>query len=148
LAAAPGHLCSKDYLRIQHRPLVAIDGVFVKPGQIFDAAYFRLLVIVSVAHVPVLTIRIASNHQKMIAVHVVEETVAHARRNDNHVSSADNGFDTPRVVLASKTEPRTASRDAQHLVSCTVEVRGVIHCIAPLRGDDANLADVRFDPVR
>lgn len=84
----------------------------------------------------------------MIAIHVIKQTVAHACRNYNHVSSPDDGFYTPRVVLASKTEPRTAGRDAQHLVSCTVEVRGVIHCIAPLRGDDANLADVRFNPVR
>lgn len=83
----------------------------------------------------------------MVTINIFKETVAHACRDYNNVSSLDNGFDTPRIVFASKTEPRTAGRDAQDLVSCTVKVRGVIHGIAPLRGNDTNLADVRFDPV-
>lgn len=144
----PGENASREVsLHAQHGPLVAVYGVPGEPRQRLDAVGVVLAVGLPVAHVPVLAVGIAADHEEGVRVHVLEETVGDARGHDNDVAPFDDGLDAAGVELAAKTELCAAGGDAEDLVGGAVEVGGVVHCVAPLGGDDADAEEVGFDGV-
>lgn len=78
-------------LRIQDRPLVAVDRVPIEPTELPDALEPRFLAASSVAHVPRRRAdRVAAHHLEALRPHVLEQAVPDASRDDDDVAALDD----------------------------------------------------------
>ncbi|GJC89797.1 hypothetical protein ColLi_12635 [Colletotrichum liriopes] len=93
------------------------------------------------------TPRITPNHLEPLTV-VLQQAVSNSGGNHHDVALLDHGLDAPLVALAPETQPRASAADAQHLVRRAVEVAGAVHGVPPLRLDDPDRGEVRFDGGR
>lgn len=134
-------------LYAQDRPTIAVYGVLAEPRQGLDAVGVVFIVVLPVAHVPGLAVGIAANHEKGFRAQVLEQTMSDARGHDDDVALADDGLDAAGIALAAEAELCAAGGDAENLVGGAVEVGGVVHCVAPLGGDDADGAEMGLDGI-
>lgn len=128
-----------NLLYTQGRAIFPIQGILPEPRHMLDALYLCLFARPSITHVPLLLMRIRTNHPERLISFVIQQTMSDSGRNDNQVTALDRWLKPLRILLPSEAEPCATCNYPEDFVGCGVEMGFAVHGILPL-GD--NLTDL------